>query len=36
MEEVDFDPGPGTDYHESPIYNSIGAYLIKFPPSGNW
>jgi len=36
MDEVDFDPGPGIDYHESPVYNSTGSYLIKFPPSGVW
>jgi len=31
---VDFDPGPGFEYHEAP--GSPDAYLIKLPPDGNW
>jgi len=34
IEEVDFDPGPGVEYHTD---SGCGdAYLIKLPPDGNW
>jgi len=31
---VDFDPGPGWEYHEG--HGGGDAYLIKLPPDGNW
>jgi len=30
---IDFDPGPESDVHTN-NYNSMDAYLIKFPPGG--
>jgi hypothetical protein len=30
---VDFDPGPGTEWRST---NGYGAYLLRFPPDGNW
>jgi hypothetical protein len=33
-ESVDFDPGPGMDWHSS---NGItDAFIVKYPPDGNW
>ena len=32
---VDFDPGPGVDEHTA-VNGSHDAFLIKFPPDGNW
>jgi len=34
--DVDFDPGPDTDFHDPPEGQGYGSYLIKLPPSGNW
>jgi hypothetical protein len=34
MDDVDFDPGPGIDYHVSNGYYDI--FLSKFPPDGSW
>jgi hypothetical protein len=31
---VDFDPGPGGEYHTSNGHND--SFLCKFPPDGNW
>ena len=33
-DQVDFDPGPGTNMHTS--NGSFDAFLSKFPPDGNW
>ncbi len=32
--DIDFDPGPGIDYHVS--NGNTDAFLSKFPPDGNW
>ncbi len=35
MGTIDFDPGPEKDEHTN-NYNSMDAYISKFPPGGDW